>query len=207
MIDTLSPPILLLGYSQGAFPMSEEDGSIHWYLPYVRAVFPIEGVHVSRSLARTLKKVKILSPQEPLQEGFCVTFDRDFTGVMRGCIRPSDNWINEHFVEVYTECHQLGWGHSCEVWFDGELVGGLYGIALGGVFCAESMFHRKTDCSKIALWAMVNKCRELGFEIFDAQLMNPHLERMGAVEMPQEEYMVKFSELIGKKTPWSIMLR
>jgi len=179
--------------------MGEDDGEINWFQPYVRAIFPLSGVHVSRSFAKTLKSVSF----DSATEGLLVTFDTAFEEVMRGCLRPAENWINEEIIQVYTEIHRRGWGHSCEVWRDHHLVGGLYGIALGACFCAESMFHRETDCSKIALWAMVNRCRELGFEIFDAQVMNPHLERMGAVEIEHHDYMVKLEKALQKTTPWS----
>lgn len=178
--------------------MADDDGTIDWYQPHYRAVFPISGVRVSTSFARKLRRVGFADDAE-----FHVTFDSAFEEVMRGCLRPTDNWINEEIIQVYTEIHRRGWGHSCEVWRDHALVGGLYGVALGSCFCAESMFHRETDCSKIALWAMVERCRALGFDIFDAQVMNPHLESMGAIEISHHEYMVMLEKALRKKTPWS----
>lgn len=187
----LTPFMIRYAYSRGVFPMAEEDGTVFWYEPAVRALFPIEGVRVSRSFAKTLRRAD-----------FEVTFDQAFEEVMRGCLRPEGNWISEDLIRVYTEVHREGWGHSCEVWREGRLVGGIYGIALGNCFCAESMFHRETDMSKVALRAMVNKCRELGFTIFDAELMNPHLESMGAFEMTQFEYLGLLERAIRQENPW-----
>ena len=190
--EQLTPYLIHYGYRQGAFPMTMEDGSVAWFQPRKRALFPIEGIHVSKSLAKLLRKGK-----------FEITFDTCFEHVMRGCLRPSDNWISEEFVQVYTAIHREGWGHCAECWHDGQLVGGVYGIALGACFCAESMFHRCTDASKVALGAMVDKCRELGFQIFDAQIMNPHLASLGAYEISHEEYMDRLHSCLQLTTPWS----
>jgi leucyl/phenylalanyl-tRNA--protein transferase len=123
--------------------------------------------------------------------------------VVRNCFRPRDNWLTEEFVVAYTEAHLEGWGHSCEVWKDGDLAGGIYGLAVGQSFSAESMFHRVTDASKVALWAMVEKCRSLGFKVFDAQIMNPHLASMGAFEVPEREFLGLLDQLRDQPTPWS----
>lgn len=155
-----------------------DDGSVGWFQPKKRALFPIEGIRVSRSLSRSLRSKR-----------FEVRFDTDFESVMRGCLRPGDNWISEDFIRVYTAIHLEGWAHSAECYQDGVLVGGVYGVEMGNCFCAESMFFRATDASKIALYALVNKCRALGFTLFDAQIMNPHLSSLGAYEVSHEEYM------------------
>lgn len=194
MAETLTPWLIRQAYSQGIFPMTMEDGDVGWFLPEVRAVFPLSGVRVSHSFAKTLRKIGGV---------YSVTFDTAFEEAMRGCLRPDGNWISEEFIQVYTEIHRQGWGHSCEIWRGDSLVGGLYGIALGACFCAESMFHRETDCSKIALWAMVNRCRELGFQIFDAQIMNPHLESMGAQDMSHAEYLERLEVALRYSTEWS----
>lgn len=183
---------LWIGYRKGWFPMADRDGDVDWYTAPVRALFPISGVRVSRSLARKLRN-----------GGFRVTFDRDFESVVRNCFRPRDNWLTEEFVVAYTEAHLEGWGHSCEVWKDGDLAGGIYGLAVGQSFSAESMFHRVTDASKVALWAMVEKCRSLGFKVFDAQIMNPHLASMGAFEVPEREFLGLLDQLRDQPTPWS----
>jgi len=189
--EELTPWLIRYAYEQGAFPMAMEDGEVEWFQPRRRALFPIKGIHLSRSTQRTLRK-----------GCFDIRFDTAFEQVMRSCLRPKENWISEDFIRVYTQIHQEGWGHCCEVW-DDELVGGVYGIVLGSCFCAESMFHRKTDASKIALWALVERCRNLGFTIFDAQIMNPHLKSLGAYNVPHADYMEFLGEALKKKTEWS----
>lgn len=190
--EELTPWLIRYGYERGVFPMTLDNGDVEWFQPRKRALFPLDGVHVSHSLRRKIRN-----------EVFEVTFDTAFEQVMRGCLRPRDNWISEHFIRVYTEIHREGWAHSGEVWRDGELCGGIYGIALGSCFSAESMFHRQTDASKVALWAMVRKCDDLGFTIFDAQVMNPHLESMGAYEIPHDEYMELLGDALKNPTPWT----
>jgi leucyl/phenylalanyl-tRNA--protein transferase len=190
--EELTPWLLRYGYQQGAFPMTMEDDEIEWFQPHRRALFPIEGIHVSHSLAKTIRRGV-----------FDIRFDTAFEQVMLGCFRPGDNWLSEHFLRAYGEAHRQGWAHCAECWEGEELVGGVYGLALGSCFCAESMFHRRTDASKVALWAMVNKCREMGFTIFDAQIMNPHLESLGAFEVPHRQYMRMFAKALGETTDWS----
>ena len=188
----LSPNLIRNAYANGWFPMADEDGELAWYQPQFRALFPIEGIRVSRSLRKRLRK-----------RDFDIRFDTSFEQVIRNCRRPDENWINDEIIRAYTDIHREGWGHCAECWIDGELVGGIYGVALGACFSAESMFHRKTDCSKIALWAMVEKCRELGFEIFDAQVMNPHLESLGAYDIPTDEYIDRLAAAMRKRNAWS----
>ena len=190
--EELTPWLIRYAYEQGAFPMTMEDGEVEWFQPRRRALFPISGIHLSRSTARTLRRGT-----------FEVLFDTSFEQVMRGCLRPKENWISEDFIRAYTQIHHEGWAHCSEAWQEGELVGGVYGIALGSCFCAESMFHRKTDASKIALWRLVEHCRDLGFTIFDAQIMNPHLKSLGAYTVTHAEYMQMLSEAIKCKTVWS----
>lgn len=188
----LTPWLIRYAYEEGAFPMTMDDGEVQWFLPRQRALFPIDGIHVSRSLRKVIDRGE-----------FEIRFDTAFEEVMRSCLRPDGNWISEDFIRVYTLIHHEGWGHCAECWKDGELVGGVYGIALGGCFCAESMFHRRTNASKVALWAMVEKCRELGFTIFDAQIMNPHLESLGAFEVPHREYLPMLEKALKVETVWS----
>lgn len=188
----LTPWLIRYAYEEGAFPMTMDDGEVQWFLPRQRALFPIEGIHVSRSLRKVIDRGE-----------FEIRFDTTFEQVMRSCLRPDGNWISEDFIRVYTLIHHEGWGHCAECWKDGELVGGVYGVALGGCFCAESMFHRQTNASKVALWAMVEKCKELGFTIFDAQIMNPHLESLGAFEVPHREYLPMLEEALKVETVWS----
>ena len=172
--------------------MADDDGTVGWYQPHRRALFPLEGIHVSRSLRKTIG-----------QDKFEIRFDTSFEAVMRNCLRPDANWIDEDLIRAYCQVHGEGWGHCCEAWCDGALVGGVYGIALGSCFCAESMFHRTTDASKIALWALVNQCRSLGFTIFDAQIMNPHLKSLGAYEVSHLEYQRRLDKALKDRTPWS----
>lgn len=179
MPPQLLPQRVRAYYELGWFVMEDEEtGDLDWYSTTHRALFPIEGVHVSRSLRRRIRRGE-----------FQVTFDRAFDQVIEGCLRPGDNWIGPAIRHCFNQIHEQGWGHSVECWQDGRLVGGLYGVQVGGVFSAESMFHRVTDASKVALWAAVAQARECGYVCFDAQVMNPHLARMGAYEMHQTRYL------------------
>lgn len=187
----LSPEVIRYAYANGWFPMADEDGTLTWYQPQRRALFDLGGIHISRSLRRRLRRNE-----------FEVRFDTSFRQVVESCRRPGDNWIDESIIEAYSAIHDLGWAHCAECWRDGELVGGIYGLALGGCFSAESMFHRRTDASKVALWAMVEKCRELGFVMFDAQVMNPHLARLGAFEVSVRRYLDKLHDAMKIGTPW-----
>lgn len=188
----LTPWSLAYAYRHGAFPMGDETQEIHWYRPYHRALFPLSGIRVSRSLARSLRRGR-----------FEVRFDTAFEPVMRGCLRPEGNWITEPIIQAYCAVHGEGWAHCAECWSEGRLVGGVYGLALGSAFFAESMFHRETDASKVALAALIDRCREMGFEIFDAQVMNPHLASLGAYEVSHAEYMDMLESAIVKPNPWS----
>lgn len=126
---------------------------------------------------------------------------------MRGCLRaPGENWITEPLIRVYCDAHQEGWGHSCEVWSGDELVGGVYGLAIGSAFFAESMFHRKTDASKVALYSLIAQCQGFGFTLFDAQIMNPHLASLGAYSIPNGNYLVFLEESVKKRTAWGLTL-
>ena len=191
--EELTPWLLRYGYERGAFPMTVESGEVCWFQPRYRALFPITGIHVSRSLQKTIR-----------QEKFEVRFDTDFIGVMQGCFRPGDNWLSEHFVRAYTQCFYEGWAHCAECWQDGTLVGGVYGLALGSCFSAESMFHRRTDASKVALAALIDKCRDSGFTIFDAQIMNSHLASLGAYEIPNSEYLDLLEGALSQPTTWTV---
>jgi leucyl/phenylalanyl-tRNA--protein transferase len=176
---TLTPEGVLLAYRHGIFPMADErSGEVLWFRPDPRAIIPLDGFHVSRSLARTIKRVT-----------FEIRVDTDFEGVMRGCAdRPEGTWISERFVEVYAALHRAGQAHSVEAWREGRLVGGVYGLALGGAFMAESMFHRETDASKVALAGLVGRLRERRFTLLDVQYVTPHLESLGAVEITRGDY-------------------
>jgi leucyl/phenylalanyl-tRNA--protein transferase len=190
--EELTPWLIRYAYEQGVFPMTMEDGEVEWFQPYRRALFPVSGMHVSRSLAKVIRRCK-----------FEIAFDSEFREVMRMCLRPSENWISEDFIRVYGEIHDQGWGHCVECRSEGRLVGGVYGIVLGSCFAAESMFHRETDASKVALWALIERCKALGFTMFDAQVMNPHLKSLGAFEVPHEEYLLMLDRALKRTTSWS----
>lgn len=189
----LTTEMLLVGYSQGYFPMvvDEDTNETHWLMPNQRCLMPIDGIHVSRSLAKTIR-----------QERFEISFDTSFRQVMESCRRPEGNWINDDFIRVYSQAADEGWGHCSECWIGENLVGGVYGIALGGAFFAESMFHTETDASKVALWALVETCRAAGFVLFDAQFLTPHLESLGGYEVQSEDYVRLLDGAIRVKTQW-----
>ncbi|HBY62440.1 MAG TPA: leucyl/phenylalanyl-tRNA--protein transferase [Solibacterales bacterium] len=175
----LSAGEVLAAYRQGVFPMAApEYGLVTWHRPGRRAILPLDGFHVSRSLRRVLN-----------QRRYEVTVDRDFEGVMRACAdRPGDTWITEEFIRVYGEIHRAGKAHSLEVRVEGALAGGVYGVALGRAFFAESMFHRVTNMSKVALAHLVEQLRDAGAELLDVQYLTPHLASLGVIEIPDAEY-------------------
>ncbi len=175
--------MLVTAYAQGIFPMAHrEDGwNVYWYAPDPRAIIPFEDFHVSKTLRRTVRK-----------ELFDIRFDTAFEDVMRACAEPRGDgegtWISDGILQAYVDLHELGFAHSVEAWQDGELVGGLYGVALQGLFAGESMFHRVSDASKVCMVHLVRHLEERGFVLHDTQFMTPHLERFGAKEIPRYEY-------------------
>jgi leucyl/phenylalanyl-tRNA---protein transferase len=182
----LEPGTLLAAYRQGLFPMPLDRRRLGWWSPDPRGIIPLDGLHVSRSLRRSLGR-------------FEVTRDRDFVAVMRACGDPTrpHGWINDEFVAAYHRLHQLGWAHSVEVWSGGELVGGVYGVRIGGLFAGESMFHRATDASKVALVHLVDWLRATGATLFDVQWTTDHLRSMGAVDLPRREYLQRLAAAVG----------
>lgn len=174
----LTPPLLVRAYSVGCFPMPNEWGVIEWYQPDPRAILPLDGFHTSRSLQKKLKK-----------NVFEVTYDTDFLGVMKGCAGRKPTWINAEFLRAYGEMHRLGKAHSVEVRQNGKLVGGTYGVHLGGAFFAESKFHTVTDASKVALAKLVERLGARGFSLLEVQFLTPHLSQFGVIEIPHEDYM------------------
>lgn len=195
-----TPGTLLHAYRKGIFPWPHGDdlddrGSplVLWFSPEPRCTFPLEvEPHWSRSLRRTLR----IHPYE-------VTIDEDFVGVMRMCgeTRANATWIIPELVAGYTQLFELGWAHSVEVWertaSGRELVGGIYGLAIGGVFAGESMFHTRTDCSKIAFATLVGKLRGAGYQLFDVQVQNPHLLSLGCVDLPRSTYLERLKDALG----------
>lgn len=198
-----TPGTLLHAYRSGIFPWphgedEDERGAplVLWFSPEPRCIFPLEGEpHWSRSLRRTLR----VHPYE-------VTVDQDFAGVMKMCgeTRKNATWIIPELTRGYRELHALGWAHSVEVWDtsgdDRELVGGIYGVAIGGLFAGESMFHTRTDASKIAFAMLVSKLRGAGYALFDVQVTNPHLASLGCVEIPREAYLTRLVEALARTT-------
>jgi len=177
--QTLTAAMTEDAYRVGLFPMGNpEDGFVTWHRPARRAILPLDHFHISHSLRHTLKKA-----------AFEVSFDQDFEGVMRACARPEeDSWITEEFIEVYGELHRAGKAHSVEVRIDGALVGGVYGVHLGGAFFAESKFHRVRDMSKVALAHLVFRLKERGFSLLEVQYLTPHLSQFGVTEITNREY-------------------
>ncbi|MCX6901239.1 MAG: leucyl/phenylalanyl-tRNA--protein transferase [Verrucomicrobia bacterium] len=177
----LQTHLLLSAYCKGIFPMAVgERGDISWFSPDPRAVIPLdERFHVPHGLRRVLKK-----------NPFEITVDHEFETVMRACAkRYEGTWISDEIVESYCNLHRLGFAHSVEARVDGKLAGGLYGVHIGGAFFGESMFHRTTDASKVALVALVERLRAGGFALLDTQWTTPHLEQFGTTEIPRRDYL------------------
>jgi len=175
----LTADILLRAYSIGVFPMAEssEAKELFWVEPHERGVLPLDGLIVSRKLARTVRS-----------DRFRVVADRNFRAVMRACAAREKTWINDEIVRLYTALFRLGFAHSIESWHEGELVGGLYGVAIGGAFFGESMFSRVNDASKVALAHLVARLRIGRFRLLDTQFVTRHLRQFGAHEIPRALY-------------------
>ena len=190
--DAIPVDLLLLAYRNGIFPMadSREDQEVFWVEPRERAIIPIGGFKCSRSLARTIRR-----------DAFTVTCDRDFDGVVSACAAPRpehpESWISDRIRSSYRQLHAVGHAHSIECWQDGELVGGVYGVAFDRVFCGESMFSRKRDASKVALGWLLAVLQRAGCVLFDCQFMTPHLASLGAVEISQADYIAKLAQARG----------
>jgi len=184
----LSAERLLAAYSQGVFPWFNADEPILWWSPDPRCVFRTDGVHVSRSLRKQLR-----------QSNWRVTADTSFSRVMRACAAPRagqpGTWIGEGMIAAYEELHRRGHAHSVEVWDRGSLVGGIYGLAVGRLFCGESMFSARTGGSKAALGALCQLLHGWGFPLLDAQVTNPHLLSMGAIEIPRRDFVAEARHL------------
>jgi leucyl/phenylalanyl-tRNA--protein transferase len=185
----LDPALLVRAYRKGLFPMALEDGEIGWFSPDPRGILPVDTFHVPGRLARLVR-----------QAPYAITIDRAFEDVMRACAeRPREGtWISEEIVESYAALHRLGLAHSAEVWSGEELVGGLYGVHLGGAFFGESMFHRATDASKLALVALVDRLARRGFTLLDTQWITPHLVQFGAIEIPRAEYLRRLEDALKR---------
>ncbi|WP_114391986.1 leucyl/phenylalanyl-tRNA--protein transferase [Oleisolibacter albus] len=188
---TLTPELLLRAYAAGVFPMAEsaESTELLWFDPPWRGILPLDGFHVPRRLRRTMR-----------QTPFEVRIDSDFPAVMQACGAPApgreSTWINAEILEAYTALHRLGHAHSVECWQSGTLVGGLYGVALGGAFFGESMFSRTSDASKVALVHLVARLRAGGYRLLDTQFVTRHLTQFGATEIPRHRYRVQLAAAV-----------
>jgi leucyl/phenylalanyl-tRNA--protein transferase len=175
----LRPERLLEAYRCGVFPWYSEGDPVCWWSPDPRAIFELDGLHVSRRLARTIRSGR-----------YTVTVNQDFRGVIRGCAdRDEGTWITADMIRAYERLHRLGHAHSAEVWSGGQLAGGVYGVTVGGLFAGESMFTRQRDASKVALAFVVERLRQRGFQLFDIQFVTEHTAGLGAVEIPRKEYL------------------
>lgn len=175
--------LLVSAYASGWFPMAVGEGEIRWFSPDPRGIIPLDTFHVPRRLARVLRSAT-----------FTIAIDQRFDEVIRACAladRGEDGgtWISREIIDSYCALHHAGYAHSVEAWHGGELAGGLYGVALGGAFFGESMFHRVTDASKVALVALVERLRARGFTLLDTQWTTDHLEQFGAIEIPRRRYL------------------
>jgi leucyl/phenylalanyl-tRNA--protein transferase len=184
-MSVLTPELLLHGYSVGIFPMSEsrDDPEIFWVDPRKRGILPLDGFHISRSLARTMRR-----------STWTITIDQDFEAVLDGCADREDTWINAEIHALYCALHQRSQAHSLEVWEGDTLVGGVYGVVLGAAFFGESMFSRRTNASKVALACLVDRLNQGGFTLFDTQFITSHLASLGGIEISRAKYHARLAD-------------
>ncbi len=190
-LNQLTPELLLRAYASGIFPMSEARGdpNIFWVDPRLRAVLPLDAFHVSRSLAKTVRK-KI----------FQISCDTAFADVINACAASTqerqETWINDEIINAYTELHHMGFAHSVECRRDGALVGGLYGVSIGAAFCGESMFHTAANASKVALVHLVARLKLGGYVLLDTQFVTDHLKQFGIIEIPARKYLTRLDKAL-----------
>lgn len=191
-MHALTPDLLLRAYRAGIFPMGDEaTGTVGWYAPDPRGILPLDAFHVPGNLAKLVRR-----------DPFEVVSDRDFAATIRACADRERTWITPPIIEAYTALHERGYAHSVECWQDGRLVGGLYGVALGGAFFGESMFYRVSNASKVALVHLVRQMRAGGFQLLDVQYANPHLEQFGVVEIPRTDYERRLRRALEVDATW-----
>jgi leucyl/phenylalanyl-tRNA--protein transferase len=189
----IATDLLVSAYASGWFPMAVGDGSIRWFSPDPRGIIPLDSFHVPRRLARVIRS-----------GAFAIEINRNFDAVIRGCAEASRDaedpgtWIDAEIYDSYCALHRAGLAHSVEAWQDGRLAGGLYGVALGGAFFGESMFHYVTDASKVALAALVDRLRTRGFTLLDTQWTTEHLEQFGAIEIPRRTYLARLADALSR---------
>ena len=185
--DDLDAATLILAYQQGIFPMPDPDsGEIQFYQPHMRAIIPLAGFHVSRSLRKKISKAE-----------YFVKTDSNFSAVMQQCANRPETWITEAFFRAYGELHRAGCAHSLEIYQSDALVGGVYGVTLGSAFFAESMFHTVSNMSKIALYHLVCHLRERDFQMLECQFLTEHLASLGAIEISNESYLSRLDECLA----------
>ncbi len=193
-MDELTTDMLLYAYRNGYFPMADPHAAdtIYWYAPDPRGIIPLDRFHVSRNLAKLVRRGV-----------FEVSTDRCFEEVMRACSGRLVTWISEEIISTYTQLHRMGFAHSVECWSKGRLAGGLYGVAIGGAFFGESMFSRERDASKVALVHLVDLLHRGGYRLLDTQFITPHLEQFGAVEVTRAEYGKRLAQALAVDGIWS----
>ena len=195
----LTPEILLRAYAEGLFPMAEkrDDPTLYWVSPDQRGILPLDQFHVPHRLARTVRSGH-----------FTVTSDQAFTAVMQACAAPApgreESWINDEILRLYTALHAGGHAHSIECWRGDKLVGGLYGVRLGGAFFGESMFSRARDASQVALVHLVDILQRGGFTLLDTQFITAHLAQFGAVEIPRAQYLALLNQALNREAVWPL---
>lgn len=191
--STLLPDVLVLGYRNGFFPMADPDsGRILWHRPELRAIIPLDRIKISRSLSKLITKKQ-----------FEITVDTQFATVIQHCSHREDTWINEEIIEAYTHLHHLGYAHSVETWQDGELVGGLYGVAIGGAFFGESMFSLVSNASKVAFASLAHRLNDTGFRLLDTQYINDFTASLGAIEVPDVVYHMLLTDALRASCTFS----
>ena len=184
--STLLPEVVLLGYRNGFFPMADPDlNRIIWHRPEHRAIIPLDRIHISRSLRKLINR-----------DVFHLSIDTVFEEVITACADREDTWISDEIISTYCELHDLGHAHSVEVWFDGDLVGGLYGVTLGGAFFGESMFSRKSNASKVAFAHLASRLTERGFRLLDTQYINDFTASLGAIEISDAVYQMLLADAL-----------
>jgi leucyl/phenylalanyl-tRNA---protein transferase len=182
----LRPATLLRAYQSGIFPWYNEGDPILWWSPDPRAIFELDRLYLSRRLARTIRSNK-----------FRLTINQAFSDVILGCAQREQTWITQDMVQAYLRLHQLGHAHSMEVWLGEQLAGGIYGVGLGGFFAGESMFFRVRDASKVALAYLLEYLRARGYQLFDTQVLTEHTARMGALEIPRDDYLERLKTALA----------
>ncbi|MHC4994556.1 MAG: leucyl/phenylalanyl-tRNA--protein transferase [Planctomycetota bacterium] len=198
---SLTPDLLIAAYSQGMFPMarSRQTPGVDWYSPDPRAILPLDGFHCPRQLQRIIQ-----------QDKFEIRFDTAFREVVEACGLPRmkqlETWINREIVDAYTQMHRMGLAHSVEAWLDDRLVGGLYGVSLGGAFFGESMFHRTEeggrDASKVCLAKLVDTLNERGFDLLDVQINSEHMARFGTIDISRDRYLLLLERALRSGASW-----